>query len=244
MGRGTAHAHVMCVAGWQGQELRCVASALYIWRSRACKGGPPAGPNTELMVCSSGREQPTQVPDTLTGHKSHQSQGFSMCPVIFFICVVSSLCVCLFFSSFFSFSILAFFLHLLFVSLFMSLCVVIFVFLPVSVGFFVLAFCAFWVFMKGSTETLPRRSTSTTASATCGVACRWKWSAVGDGNGQGALTCLRMLNLAVPAHEHTSTRAAPWLHNNESSSSHTVPCFSTQGHVRMDVLCIYAFFVI
>ena len=43
------------VAGSQGRELRCVGSTLYRWRSRACIGCPPAGPDTELMVCSRSR---------------------------------------------------------------------------------------------------------------------------------------------------------------------------------------------
>ena len=59
VGGGRAHGMqgVSCcnVAGWQGQELRCVGSTLYIWRSRACIGCPHAGSNTELMVCSGGR---------------------------------------------------------------------------------------------------------------------------------------------------------------------------------------------
>ena len=32
-----------------------VGGALYIWRSIARQGCPPAGPNSELMVCSSAR---------------------------------------------------------------------------------------------------------------------------------------------------------------------------------------------
>ena len=42
------------VAGSQGQELRCAGSTC-TYGDPELIGSPPAGPDTELMVCSSGR---------------------------------------------------------------------------------------------------------------------------------------------------------------------------------------------